>query len=206
MKPTISLAIAALILLCAATVNAQPSRPTMALHEEPLLGERGLSRVLYWNDQTDSPIAAVSVDFGRPNWNRQLDDPARFDALTKGRVWRLGNDYWTTLDSNVPIKIAGREIPVGLWYLGLHRSDDGSSWSLAFIDPVKARKSRLDPHAMNTAPVEFRVPLTIEQSSSFAEKLTLVLAADKANIKNVAFRISWGKLQLMAPMQVLLEN
>ena len=178
----------------------------MTVHDEPLLGERGLSRVLYWNELRDSPLGAVSIDFGRPNWNPQLDIPARFDALTKGNVWRLGNDYWTTLDSNVPLKISGRDIPIGLWYLGLHRSADGATWSLAFIDPVKARSSRLDPHAMNLAPVEFRVPLTVEQPSGFAEKLTIVLAADKTNIKNVTLRITWGKLQLMAPAVILLEN
>jgi hypothetical protein len=178
----------------------------MTVHDEPLLGERGLTRVLYWNELRDSPLGAVSIDFGRPNWNSQLDNPARFDALTKGNVWRLGNDYWTTLDSNVPMKISGRDIPIGLWYLGLHRSPDGATWSLAFVDPIKARSSRLDPHAMNLAPVEFRVPLTVEQTSGFAEKLTIVLAADKSNIKNVTLRITWGKLQLMAPAQILLEN
>ena len=206
MKPTIRLAIAGLSFLCAMNLNAQGNRPEMTVHDEPLLGERGLSRVLYWNEITDSPIAAVSVDFGRPAWNRQLDDPARFDALTRGRVWRLGNDYWTTLDSNVPMKIGGRDIPIGLWYLGLQRSADGSVWSLAFIDPVKARSARLDPHAMNAAPVEFSVPLTLEPPSGFADKLTIVLAADKANIKNVTFRISWGKVQLAAPVQILLEK
>jgi len=206
MKPTTLLAFAALCFLHTANAYAQPSRPTFSLHEEPLLGERGLSRVLYWNDVTDSPIAAVSVEFGRPLWNRQLDDPARFDLLTKGKVWRLGSDYWTSLDNNVPIKIAGREIPVGLWFLGLQRSADGASWSLAFIDPVKVRKARLDAHAMSTAPIEFQVPLKIEPSTAFADKFTMVLAADKANIKNVTIRISWGKLQLTTPMQVLVAN
>src|SRR5262249_26369448 len=137
---------------------------------------------------------------------KQLDDPKQFDVATKGKVWRLGNDYWTILDSNVPIKIAGRDIPIGLWYLGLHRSDDGASWNLAFIDPVKARRSRLDPFAMNTVPIEFRVPMTAEKASGTAEKLSVVLSADKENMRKVTLRVSWGKLQLMAPVQVLLEN
>ena len=151
-------------------------------------------------------VAAVTVDFGRPAWNKALDDPARFDLATKGKVWRLGMDYWTILDSNVPIKIAGRDIPIGLWYLGLHRSDDGSSWSLAFIDPVKARRSRLDPFAMDTVPVDFKVSMTTEQAAGMSEKLTVTLAAQKENMKNVTLRISWGRLQLMTPLQVLLAN
>jgi len=47
----------------------------MAVQEEPTLGERGVSRVLYWNHEKDIAVAAVTVDFGRPIWNRQLDDP-----------------------------------------------------------------------------------------------------------------------------------
>ena len=206
MKTATWLAIAVLSLLGAANMRAQGNRPEMTLHEEPLLGDRGLTRMLYWNEIKDSPIAGVSIDFGRPAWNRQLDDPLRFDALTKGRVWRLGNDYWTTLDSNAPLKIGGRDIPIGLWYLGLQRSADGSAWNLVFIDPVKARAGRLDPHDMSAAPIEFRAPLTVEPPAGFAEKLTIVLAGEKANIRNGTLRISWGKVQLVAPIQIVPEN
>src|SRR5262249_10480627 len=158
MKRTI--AIAALSFWLVPVVHAQNKRSPVVALSEPALGERGTTRVLYWNQEKEVAVAAVTVDFGRPVWKKEYDDTVGFDLATKGRVWRLGNDYWTILDSNVPIKIAGRDIPTGLWYLGLHRSDDGSSWSLAFIDPVKARRSRLDPFAMDTVPVDFTVPMT----------------------------------------------
>ena len=204
MKRTI--AIVALSICFIPVAQAQDKKSAVVALSEPALGERGTSRILYWDQQKDMAVAAVTVDFGRPVWNKALDDPARFDLATKGKVWRLGMDYWTILDSNVPIKIAGRDIPIGLWYLGLHRSDDGSSWSLAFIDPVKARRSRLDPFAMDTVPVDFKVPMTTEQAAGMTEKLTLTLAAQKENMKNVTLRISWGRLQLMTPLQVLLDD
>jgi len=204
MKRTI--AIVALSICFIPVAQAQDKKLAVVALSEPALGERGTSRILYWDQQKDMAVAAVTVDFGRPAWNKALDDPARFDLATKGKVWRLGMDYWTILDSNVPIKIAGRDIPIGLWYLGLHRSDDGSSWSLAFIDPVKARRSRLDPFAMDTVPVDFKVSMTTEQAAGMSEKLTVTLAAQKENMKNVTLRISWGRLQLMTPLQVLLAN
>ena len=204
MKRTI--AIVALSICFIPVAQAQDKKSAVVALSEPALGERGTSRILYWDQQKDMAVAAVTVDFGRPAWNKALDDPARFDLATKGKVWRLGMDYWTILDSNVPIKIAGRDIPIGLWYLGLHRSDDGSSWSLAFIDPVKARRSRLDPFAMDTVPVDFKVSMTTEQAAGMSEKLTVTLAAQKENMKNVTLRISWGRLQLMTPLQVLLAN
>ncbi|HYR92097.1 MAG TPA: DUF2911 domain-containing protein [Terriglobia bacterium] len=204
MKRTISIVV--LIFCFVPGLQAQDKKPNVVALSEPALGERGTSRVLYWNQEKDVAVAAVTVDFGRPVWNKGYDDPVRFGLATKGKVWRLGSDYWTILDSNVPIKMAGRDIPTGLWYLGLYRSDDGSSWSLAFIDPVKARRSRLDPFAMNTVPVEFKVPMTAEQAAGTTEKLTLSLSAQEENMKNVTLRIMWGRLQLMAPVQVLLEN
>src|SRR4029079_2539771 len=127
---------------------AQDKKSPIVALSEPALGERGTSRILYWNQEKDMAVAAVAVDFGRPVWKKEYEDAGRFDLMTKGKVWRLGNDYWTILDSNLPIKIAGRHIRVSLQYLGLDRSPDGSRWSLAFIDPVKVRRSRLDGFAM----------------------------------------------------------
>jgi hypothetical protein len=200
------IAIAALILCLAPAAMPQDKKPVVVALSEPALGERGTSRVLYWNQEKDMAVAAVAVDFGRPVWKKEFDDPVLFGLATKGKVWRLGNDYWTILDSNVPIKIAGRDVPIGLWYLGLDRSADGSTWSLAFIDPVKARRSRLDPFAMETVPVDFKVPMRAEQPSGSTEKLTVTLSAAKEDMKNVTLRISWGRLQLTAPLQVTLPN
>src|SRR5215510_12545307 len=147
MKQTLS--VLAFVLCTAIVLNGQNRLSGVVVESEPALGERGLTRILYWNPTRDYPVASVSIDFGRPVWNRQLDNPAAFDQLTRGKVWRLGNDYWTIMDTNLPLTIAGREIPVGLWYLGLHRSTDGATWSLAFIDPAKARSGHLDGHRID---------------------------------------------------------
>ena len=195
-----------LTLYLSAFAEAQEKKSAIVALSEPALGERGTSRILYWNEEKSQPVASATIDFGRPVWNKALDDPARFDAATNGKVWRLGNDYWTILDTNLPLRIADRNIAVGLWYLGLHRSGDGSTWSLAFIDPVKARRSRHDGFVMETVPVEFKVPMKAEQTAQVADKLTLALSAQKDDMRNVTLRISWGKLQLMTPIRVLLEN
>jgi hypothetical protein len=204
MKETIAIVVLGIFL--APSTQAQDKKPSIVALSEPALGERGTSRILYWNQEKDMAVAAVTVDFGRPVWKKELEDASRFDLLTKGKVWRLGNDYWTILDTNVPIKIAGREIPIGLWYLGLDRSADGARWSLAFIDPVKARRSRHDGFAMDLVPVDFKVPMTPEKPSAVTEKLTLALSASKEDLKNVTLRVSWGTLQLTAPVQVSLPN
>ena len=187
-------------------LNGQGRFSGVIVESEPALGERGLTRIHWWSPQRDMPVAAVSIEFGRPVWNRQLDNPATFDQLTRGKVWRLGSDYWTTLDTNLPLTIAGRKIAVGLWYLGLDRSADGATWSLAFIDPVKARSGGMDGHWMDRVPVEFKVPLIVETTTgALTEKLAITLTAQPDNMRNLTLRIAWGRLRLATPVQAVLE-
>jgi len=192
---------------CAIVVlNGQGRLSGVIVESEPALGERGLTRIHWWSPQKDMPVAAVSIEFGRPVWNRQLDNPATFDQLTRGKVWRLGSDYWTTLDTNLPLTIAGRKIAVGLWYLGLDRSADGATWSLAFIDPVKARSGGMDGHWMDRVPVELKVPLIVETTTgALTEKLAITLTAQPDNMRNLTLRIAWGRLRLATPVQAVLE-
>jgi hypothetical protein len=185
-------------------MQAQNKPPDIVALSEPALGDRGTSRILYWSQAKNAPVAAVAVDFGRPVWKKEYEDPRGFDQMTKGKVWRLGNDYWTILDTNIPLKMGAREIPIGLWYLGLDRSADGATWSLAFIDPVKARRGRHDGFVMGPVPVDFKVPMTTEKPASKAEKLTLALTASKEDMKRLTLRVSWGTLQLSAPIQASL--
>jgi Protein of unknown function (DUF2911) len=203
MKRTIAIAI---LVVCLVPMMRAQNKKGIIAEAEPALGERGTSRVLYWNQDKDIAAGAITVDFGRPVWRKEYEESGRFDAMTKGKVWRLGNNYWTVLDSNLPIKVAGRDIPIGLWYLGLDRSADGKTWSLAFIDPVKARRGRHDGFTMETVPIEFKVPMTTAQPAGLAEKLTMTLTAAKEDMKKVTLRIAWGRLELTAPVQVVLEN
>ena len=203
MKRTLAIAILA---ACLASMAQAQNKKGIIAEAEPALGERGISRVLYWNQDKDIAAGAITVDFGRPAWRKEYEEANRFDLMTKGKVWRLGNNYWTILDSNLPIKIGGRDIPIGLWYLGLDRSADGKTWSLAFIDPVKARRGRHDGFTMQTVPVEFKLPMTTEKPAALTDKLTMTLTASKEDMKKVTLRISWGRVELTAPIQVLLEN
>jgi hypothetical protein len=125
--------------------------------------------------------------------------------MTNGKTWRLGKDFWTVLDTNLPLRIAGKEVAPGTYYLGLFRSADGAAWSLAFIEPAKARAVHLDVFEINKAPIQFKVPMTEEKSSGAqTEKLTIKFAYPKESPKDVTLRVAWGKLQLKAAIQVML--
>jgi len=165
--------------------------------------DRASARVLYWNAQTKSAAGQVAIDYGRPVWKKEYNDTAKFDAMTRGKIWRMGSNYGTILDTNLPLSIGGKKVPIGLYYLGLHRSEEGSEWSLAFIDPAKARKMHLDAFQVERAPVEFEAHMSnVSNAENQAEKLTITLSYPKEDIKHVTMRIGWGNLVLSTPIEV----
>ena len=130
------------VFLFAAIALAQQTKPTIVA-EGGGVDDYGSTRVLFWNTKVDSSAGQFAINYGRPGWKKDYEDSAKFDAMTKGKVWRMGSNFWTTLDTSLALKISGKSIPVGAYYLGLHRSEDGATWSLAFIDPLRSQSTRM---------------------------------------------------------------
>jgi len=185
------------------TLIAESQQKPKVVAEGGTPDDRASARVLYWNAQTNSAAGQVAIDYGRPVWKKEYNDTAKFDAMTRGKVWRMGSNYWTMLDTNLPLSISGKKVPIGLYYLGLHRSEEGSEWSLAFIDPAKARKMHLDAFQVERAAVEFEAHMSnVSKADSPAEKLTITLSYPKDDIKHVTMRVAWGNLVLSTPIEV----
>jgi hypothetical protein len=180
---------------------AQQPKPVMVA-EDGEFQERGSARILYWNTRTNTAYGQFAIDYGRPAWKKEYDDTANFDKLTKGKIYRLGSNFWSSLDSQLPLKISGREVVPGHYYLGLARSGEGDKWSLVFIDSGKTRDMHLDAYQIERAPVLFQVPLTVEPASGATEKLIVTLSYPKDKPKQATLRIAWGKLQFSAPVEV----
>src|SRR6476646_11512408 len=79
MKQTI--AIVALSIFLVPLMHAQDKKSSITALSEPALGERGTSRILYWNEEKNMAVAAVAVDFGRPVWKKEYENPAGFDRM-----------------------------------------------------------------------------------------------------------------------------
>ena len=163
---------------------------------------RASARVLYSNRADNSFPGQLVIHYGQPEWRSEYADPATFDQMTKGRVWRMGNNFWTVLDTNLPLRIGGKDIAVGAYYLGVHRSQDGGTWSLAFMDPTKIRRARLDASEIAKATIDFMVPITFAQAEETAAELDIFLNTED-NLTDVTLKVVWGNLQLTAPIQVI---
>lgn len=168
--------------------------------------DRASARVLYWNETKHGAAGQFAIDYGRPVWKSIYEDPVKFDQMTKGKIWRMGSNFWTSLDTCLPLKISGRAISPGYYFLALHRSVDGAKWSLVFIDPVKVRAARLDAFNADKAPVSFEVPMRIAQATGKPEKLTIELSYPQDNDRKVTLNVAWGTLALTAPIDVTVEE
>jgi hypothetical protein len=195
----------ALALLIAVSAPAQQPKPVIVA-EGGTPDDRASARVLYWNTKKDAAAGQFAIDYGRPVWQSAYEDAAKFDGMTKGKVWRMGSNFWTTLDTSLPLKISGRDVPQGYYYLGLHRSADGSSWSLAFFDPMEVRAVDLDAFNVDKGRARFEVPMTVAQAGVKTEKLTITLSYPKDNIRKVELKVAWGTLVLIAPIEVTVSE
>ena len=189
------------LLLSFVPAYAQQSKPTIVA-EGGQPDDRGSARVLYWNEAKNEAAGQFAINYGRPVWKSVYEDPAKFDGMTKGKTWRMGSNFWTVLDSCLPLKISGKSVHAGYYYLGLHRSDDGSKWSLAFIDPARVRAAHIDAFDIRKAPIEFEVPMSTTSAATKAEKLTIELSYPKDDIRKVTLNVTWGTLALTAPIEV----
>jgi hypothetical protein len=168
--------------------------------------ERACVRIEFF-DNVKKIIQQVAIDYGTPAWKKEYEDPKNFDAMTKGKTWRMGSNFWSRLESYVPVQIAGKRIAAGVWYVGLRRSADGNEWSMVFIDPLKTRAAGIyDAFRINDAPVEISAPMTSEKAVEIKDKLTVTLDPQKDEMKKATLRIAWGQLQLSAPMEFDLPN
>ncbi|MGD1102708.1 MAG: DUF2911 domain-containing protein [Terriglobia bacterium] len=197
----IRVALGAFVLLSLIPAHAQQSKPAVVA-EGGQPDDRASTRVLYWNTVKHGAAGQFAIDYGRPVWKSVYEDPAKFDQMTKGKTWRMGSNFWTTLDSCLPLKISGKAVPPGYYYLGLHRSEDGLMWTLAFIDPAEVRAAHLDAFQIEKAPVAFEVPMFITKAVTKPEKLTIVLLYSKDNIHKVTLTVAWGTLALHTPIEV----
>ena len=195
------LLVGVLALLMAGSLRAQQNPKISVEGGSP--DDRASARLLYWNGPANAADGQLAINYGRPVWKKEYDNPATFDKMTKGQIWRMGSNFWTNLYTDVPVTIGGKSISPGLYFLGMQRSADGSSWNLAFIDPVKVRKSRIDAFDIRKATVEFTAPMTVEPASGDAvEKLTITLASDQGDIRSATLKVAWGHLALTAPVHV----
>lgn len=145
-----------------------------------------------------SVFTMASLTYGQPEWKASYD--AMLDKL-KGKVNRLGKDWFTTLITMSDLEIGGAKIPAGSYIVGLHCDQDGK-FALALLDSTKAMKNKIYP-GMDFKP-EFVCPLTLNKDAAkdVVSKMTMTFDAKQEDGGKGTFTLAWGKHTLTAPAQI----
>ncbi len=192
----------AALFFVASSAQAQLRAFTGTLHN------KGETRILLWDGAAGKAAAEVALSYGRPAWKADYEAPGALDSITKGKVWRAGQNFFTHLDTNVPINIGGQDVPVGHYYVAIQRSADGSNWMLAFIDPASTRGLHMDASEAGARAseltIKFTAPLTFQKTTTTTKSLDMTFTTNEKDVKKSILQIKWGQFELSAPVEVML--
>lgn len=196
MRP-LRILVAPLLCLPALGLFAQ-DRPPVA--PRPFLQhmEREGSRVLFF---TNRGIAGqFHVDYGRPVWREEYLQ--QIDSIPAGQRLRLGKDFWTTLETNVPLTIGGVRLEPDQYYLASERTADG--FAIVAYEAAPLRRRRV---ASFQPPAEggHVIPLTLSQDEDLEEELSIEFVVENRTGK-ITLELAWGPLRLTAPVEVELPS
>ncbi len=126
--------------------------------------------------------AHITIDYGRP----ALKGRDMLKQIQPGKLWRIGADAATTLESDKDLNFDGTIVPKGRHIL-LARLDEPGKWTLIF--------SNKSVYEFGPSAKVAEVPLTFSEGSDAAELVTIRLASKGG--KGV-LEIAWGKMRLSA--------
>ncbi|MFT4513807.1 MAG: hypothetical protein ACI91B_002513 [Planctomycetota bacterium] len=147
---------------------------------------RGATRIFYWFGHDSA--GQVAMQYGRARWQQQF---AQFLSKPSGSRWRCGENFWTTLDPNMPLTIGGTEVPVDLYYVAL-QNDKKRGLELVLLAPQKIRKQRLDAYEANKTTGGLTIPLKRSAARPSAGRLSIELKVAAKQRDRGALEISFG--------------
>jgi tetratricopeptide (TPR) repeat protein len=180
--------------LVAAVAAAKPTVAESIAFSQP--GERKASRAVWFGG--NGSFGQVAVSWGPIVWKTQYSEVAKSKKM-ENRRWRLGRDFWTTLDSNIPITIGDTAVPAGYYYLTLEKKS-GGEFVLALLDPSAVKKTKLDAFLAHQSTGGIEVVLKHETVAEPASKLDLSVSVDQAEPTKGVFTIRFGPHKLSAPI------
>lgn len=157
------------------------------------VGQRAETRILVFNEGF-TIFAMASLTHGQPVWKDEYD--GMMDKL-KGKINRLGMDWFTTLITSSELELGGVKIEPGSYVVGLHCDNDGK-FSLALLDSTKAMKEHITPFDTDWKP-QYSIPMTLGKGTSSVQKMTITFDAEKGGSGKGSLTLAWGKHTLTAP-------
>lgn len=151
---------------------------------------------LWWEQSELAQGAAgwVAVSHGQPVWKDSYEEAIESGELD-GQRWRLGQNFWTTFDTNVDLSFGETEVATGGYYVVLERTNDGD-YRAFLLDQATVRATGViaSDAAKTTGGIE--IPLEHVTVSESAPKLNLEFAKRENDNNTVDWVINFGKHRL----------
>ncbi len=179
-------------------VTANAAKTTTAF---AVASERRGTRVA-WFGRKGSP-GQIGLDYTPVPWNDEYADLVTSGRL-KNKKWRLGGDFWTTLDTSMDVVFGTTNVPAGYYYLTLEQRD-GDVYVLALHDAAEAKKQKLDPVFAGKLKGGIEVALAHSTPTEKAERLDIEITMVPGSQSAGALSIRFGTHELSAPLQMKVE-
>lgn len=180
-------------------VAKSKSRPQLQVFSQTT--QRKRNRVV-WFGQDSSP-GQFSIEYGAVPWQPKFGKAIGSEKFL-GRKWRLGADFWTSLDTSLPMSIGGVDVPPGYYYLTLEQRDE-QSFVLALHDAGKVKKQKLDAFVAHVLQGGIEVPMKHTAGNEVAGKLAIEIKLSNGQDKGQC-RIAFGPHLLTAKALIDLGN
>ncbi|MCA8966715.1 MAG: tetratricopeptide repeat protein [Planctomycetes bacterium] len=157
-----------------------------------------------WFGKNGSP-GQITIEHAALPWKDEYEARVGSEQLM-GKKWRLGSDYWTSLDSSLPMKLAGVEVPAGYYFLTLEQRD-AKTFILALHDAAAVKKLKMDAYVADRLKGGIEVPLTHSTHDDVVvETLSIQLRIKPADQDHGTFDIEFGTHLLTAEATVALPK
>jgi hypothetical protein len=131
----------------------------------------------------------ISINYGRPS----LKGRDILAQVPVGKVWRLGRNQATEIESTGDLLVAGKEVKAGKYSLWVKKTGD-DTWILAFhpATGIWGEPAKTDGYVAE-------LPLKLGKASDSAEELVISLS-NKG--KDALIDIHWGTAELTGAFSV----
>ena len=163
--------------------------------------ERRCSRVA-WFGSGGSP-GQIALDYCPVPWEEGYAALLGNGGLQK-KKWRLGGDFWTSLDTSIDLQFGAVAVPAGYYYLTLEQRDR-TTFVLALHDAAAAKKQRLDPVFADRLVGGIEVVLTHTTPPEKAAELAIEVTLRPGTKSDGALRIRFGDHELTTPVTMKVE-
>jgi Tfp pilus assembly protein PilF len=137
--------------------------------------ERRNTRIA-WFSGNDSH-GQVALDYSPVPWQAKYE--AAFAAgKLRGTKWRLGSNFWTSLDTSVGLVIGGVKVPAGYYYVTAEQRDE-QTFVLVLHDAVAVKKLRLDAFECQKLQGGIDLPMQHVGGQDVVDHLDIKLEADE---------------------------